>query len=187
VIVLRHLGGAETLQGSTRDHWQKVERAKRLEHRARRVRAGRRRFCTEPGTTCLIASGDPRGVTSELRDALNRSWTHRGRRVSVLVLSTHWSDPAPANVVAEGEIVDPPDEDLLHNEGCAAVKQHATEVLVDLRGVRFIGSAGLNALVRAHDEAECLGCGIAVVGATGLVRRVFEITGLTELFRMDKR
>ena len=105
----------------------------------------------------------------------------------MLELRTHWTDPATANVVAEGEIVDPPDEAQLHDEVCAAVRQHATEVLVDLTGVRLIGSAGLNALVRAHDEAECLGCGIAVVGATGVVRRAFEITSLTELFGMDER
>jgi anti-anti-sigma factor len=107
-------------------------------------------------------------------------------RVLVLDLCTRWSDSATAKVVAKGEIVDPPDEAELHGTICAAVKQRATEVLVDLTAVRFIGSVGLNALVRAHKEAEILGCNVGVVGATGVVRRVFEITTLTELFGMGE-
>jgi len=144
-------------------------------------------------------NGAPDSVRQRLRrvapdpgDAVLRSWKsssdscHEGRPVSVLELRTNWSDSSTAKLVAEGEIVDPPDEAELHDAICAAVKQHATEVLIDLTGVAFMGSVGLNALVRAHCEAKRLGCTVTVVGVSPLVRRVLEVTDLAELFGLDE-
>src|SRR4051812_5829759 len=48
---------------------------------------------------------------------------------------------------------------------------------VDLSGLIFIDSTGTAALQRAHRTAARHGCTLVVTNATGLVRRVFELTG----------
>jgi stage II sporulation protein AA (anti-sigma F factor antagonist) len=68
----------------------------------------------------------------------------------------------------------------------AAAQQRSPDVIVDLSGVTFMDSTGLNALSRAYQQAPP-GGSIRVVGATSIVRRVFEITGLSELLWMPRQ
>jgi len=51
------------------------------------------------------------------------------------------------------------------------------QIEVDLAGLRFIDSTGTAALKRAHRSTARLDCTLVVVHATGLVRRVLELTG----------
>jgi len=53
---------------------------------------------------------------------------------------------------------------------------------VDLRGVAFLDSAGIRALVLCHADAEQLGCRLTVAGPRPDVRRVLDLTGLREHF-----
>jgi anti-anti-sigma factor len=57
----------------------------------------------------------------------------------------------------------------------------ASSVVVDLSALTFIDSSGLTALVHAHNKLTGRGRGFKLVGATGSVQRVFEITGLSRL------
>jgi anti-anti-sigma factor len=57
---------------------------------------------------------------------------------------------------------------------------HGT-VVVDLAGVTFIDSSGLGTLVRARNRLTSEGGGLLVAEPTERVRRLFELTGLTEL------
>ena len=62
--------------------------------------------------------------------------------------------------------------------------QRAPRVIVDLSAVTFLDSAGVNALVGAYHRVPP-GGELRVVGLRPNVRRVFEITGLLELFAVD--
>ena len=56
------------------------------------------------------------------------------------------------------------------------------QVDVDLGGVTFIDSSGLRILIALSDQAAADGRKVVVSGASSPVRRLFEITGLEELF-----
>ena len=63
--------------------------------------------------------------------------------------------------------------------------QRAPRVVIDLSDVTFIDSSGINALVGAwHGVAP--GSTLRLVGLRPNVRKVFEITGLLELFGVDR-
>lgn len=54
-------------------------------------------------------------------------------------------------------------------------------VVVDLRGLTFIDSTGLSALVLARRAATDEGRSLSLFGARGLVRRVFEATEMRDV------
>jgi anti-sigma B factor antagonist len=87
----------------------------------------------------------------------------------------------PPVVVVEGEVADPPDETQLYDAICAAVKDGPIAVHVDLTNVPYLGSVGINALIRASQDASRLGSELTVVAASPLVRQVLEATGCSEL------
>jgi anti-anti-sigma factor len=62
--------------------------------------------------------------------------------------------------------------------------QRSRRVVVDLSGVTFMDSAGVNALVGAYHRVSA-GDELRLVGLRPNVRRVFEITGLLEVFKVD--
>jgi len=53
-------------------------------------------------------------------------------------------------------------------------------VIVDLSRVDFLDSAGIATLVHGRRRADQLGIGFRVVGASGMVRRVLDLTGVWE-------
>jgi anti-anti-sigma factor len=55
-------------------------------------------------------------------------------------------------------------------------------LVIDFGGVTFVDSTGLGALVRIRNEAERHGKRVDLVGVRREVRRVLELTGLSELF-----
>lgn len=55
-------------------------------------------------------------------------------------------------------------------------------LVLDLRGVAFLGSSGLAALVTASDTAEQLGVTLRLVSADHAVLRPLNVTGLTDRF-----
>ncbi|GAA4615307.1 hypothetical protein GCM10023195_67420 [Actinoallomurus liliacearum] len=57
-----------------------------------------------------------------------------------------------------------------------------TEMLLDLTGTRFLDSAGVHIIVRAHGRSTALRVPLsAAIPEEGTVRRVFELTGLSRL------
>ncbi len=66
----------------------------------------------------------------------------------------------------------------------SAAQQGCPDVIVDLSGVTFMDSTGINALLRAHSEAPP-GGSLRVVGAISAVRRVFDIAGVSQLFLLE--
>jgi len=61
------------------------------------------------------------------------------------------------------------------------ISNHTRNVVVDLCGVTFLDSSGLNALIRGQRALAKRQIALRIVApAEGIVRRVFEITQLTE-------
>ena len=54
-------------------------------------------------------------------------------------------------------------------------------VLVDLRGLEFMDSSGLRALLTLHGQASNDGFALGIVPGNPTVQRVFEVTGTVEL------
>lgn len=90
-------------------------------------------------------------------------------------------DPHEAVVVVAGEIDLAVRDDLLNTLREAIRRAEVTRVVVDLSGVSFMDSSGLHVLLTARETAHGSGVGFDVVGATGLARRVLEVTGVLQL------
>ena len=65
------------------------------------------------------------------------------------------------------------------------VEDGTTTVTLDLRGVGFVDSSGLGALVAIHNYAEARGAQLVVQGAPNHVRSLFTLTRLDSLLRVD--
>jgi anti-sigma B factor antagonist len=66
----------------------------------------------------------------------------------------------------------------------AAVRDSVGAFVIDLSGVQFIDSSGLHVLMRARDKLGREDRALAVVCPFGPVRRVFELSGSSELFAL---
>ena len=62
----------------------------------------------------------------------------------------------------------------------------ARRLVVDLLGITFLGSVGLGLLTRAAKRARELGGECVVVSDDPRILRVFEITGLDRVFRIER-
>jgi anti-sigma B factor antagonist len=63
----------------------------------------------------------------------------------------------------------------------AAVDGGANAVAVDLAGVTFLDSTGVNALVQGKRKAESVGAQYRVVGAGGMAARVLKLVGVLDV------
>ena len=85
-------------------------------------------------------------------------------------------------LLASGEI-DAATEPALEQAGSALLAAHdATDLVIDFSAVTFCDSACLRLLLKLRDIAQSTGGSVRVRGATGIVARVFEVTGLGEIF-----
>ena len=57
-----------------------------------------------------------------------------------------------------------------------------TELVIDLFGIQFLGSAGLAVLVETHKSARDRDVGLRLIITTGAVARALTVTGLIDLF-----
>lgn len=64
------------------------------------------------------------------------------------------------------------------------VENGALHLVLDLAELQYISSAGLGSIVRLAKKLNGLGGSVFLSGANGLVREVFEITGLLSIFRV---
>jgi anti-sigma B factor antagonist len=60
----------------------------------------------------------------------------------------------------------------------AAGTDESNDVLVDLSGVTFMDSTGINALLKGRRVADACGRRYRVVGAAGIVHQVLDLTGV---------
>jgi anti-anti-sigma factor len=97
----------------------------------------------------------------------------------VLVLSTR-RDGGRAVVALVGEL-DLHGSDRLTAEVAGALGDQVEVLDLDARGLRFVDSAGLRALLLARGEAERKGVSFQLSEVTAPVRRVIDLAGLTDL------
>jgi anti-anti-sigma factor len=87
-----------------------------------------------------------------------------------------------AIVFVQGEIDMSAGLEIRH--ALSTAQQGSPDVIVDVSGVTFMDSTGINALLRASRQVPP-GGSLRVVGATSAVRRVFDITGVSELLLLE--
>lgn len=66
----------------------------------------------------------------------------------------------------------------------AAAFDQGSFVIVDVSGLSFIDSSGIDELIDAYHVARQRGCGLYVRNGTGVAARVLEITGVGELLAL---
>ncbi|SES17781.1 STAS domain-containing protein [Lentzea albida] len=103
-----------------------------------------------------------------------------GQPVSV---RTGHTGPVPVTSVV-GE-VDTTTDDVIGHEVRVQLATRPEVLVLDLTGVVFMGSSGLNLLVQAQKEATRLGVRLVVVARGGIVRRVLEMTGVDRVVEVQ--
>jgi anti-sigma B factor antagonist len=102
-------------------------------------------------------------------------------------IAVHTDDPSRIVVTVSGEI-DLATRDHLHKSLHAAiaiaVPGHKT-VIVDLSQTSLMDCTGLGVLVQGYQDARLAGICCHLTGATGIVHRVLDLTGVFELFSHD--
>jgi anti-sigma B factor antagonist len=89
------------------------------------------------------------------------------------------SEPAAHRLQVSVEEVDRASVGVLDEQLAAALRDHTGGTLVvDLGAVRFLDSSGIRALIDADRTAARDGGRVNVVGATGVVRRALEVSGV---------
>lgn len=69
----------------------------------------------------------------------------------------------------------------LHDAVTVAVTDgHAAQVIVDLADVTFCDAVGISAIIRARKTATAHAVTVVITNPRGLVRQVFEITGVLD-------
>jgi anti-sigma B factor antagonist len=99
----------------------------------------------------------------------------------LLALSTRTAEDGAVTVTAAGE-VDTFTAPLLRSVLDTQLQRHPTELVIDLSGIQFLGSAGLAVLVETHKSARDRDVGFQLIITTGAVARALTVTGLIDLF-----
>ncbi|MDQ1628267.1 MAG: hypothetical protein QOI54_2011 [Actinomycetota bacterium] len=101
-------------------------------------------------------------------------------------------EPPAASYAGEFSVVRLPEEvDLATSSQVlgsllSTINRGGPHLVVDARDVRFMDSAGINALVRARERIEAMQGSLHVVAASRRLRRLLEITGMERvLHRVD--
>jgi anti-sigma B factor antagonist len=98
----------------------------------------------------------------------------------VITLSTSTEDGV-VTVTVVGE-VDTFTAPVLRSTLDSQLEQSPRELVIDLSGVQFLGSAGLAVLVETQKSARAKEVGLRLIATTRAVTRPLEVTGLIDLF-----
>jgi anti-anti-sigma factor len=67
----------------------------------------------------------------------------------------------------------------------ATCPSDTTKIVFDLTGLTYCDSSGIRALTNAAERCGKLGVEMSVVGAQGVVRRLFEITDVADVLHLE--
>ncbi|MFJ9608468.1 STAS domain-containing protein [Kitasatospora sp. NPDC101176] len=90
----------------------------------------------------------------------------------------------PVRVVSVQGELDRDTADTLRAALAGPGEEDERRIVVDLAGLRFCDSTGLNLLLRARQDTEADGVRLELAGARGVVARLFEITGADTVLRI---
>ena len=99
----------------------------------------------------------------------------------VITLSTSHDGDGTVTVTVVGE-VDTFTAPVLRASLDTQLEQQPTELVIDLCGVQFLGSAGLAVLVETQKSSRARDVGLRLIASTRAVTRPLEVTGLIDLF-----
>jgi anti-sigma B factor antagonist len=99
----------------------------------------------------------------------------------VITLSTTTGEDGVVTVTVVGE-VDTFTAPVLRSSLDTQLEQQPSELVIDLSGVQFLGSAGLAVLVETQKSARSRDVELRLVATTRAVTRPLEVTGLIDLF-----
>ena len=100
--------------------------------------------------------------------------------VTVITLSTSTEDGVvTVKVVGEVDTFTAP---VLRSTLDSQLEQAPSELVIDLSGVQFLGSAGLAVLVETQKSARSREVALRLIATTRAVTRPLEVTGLIDLF-----
>jgi anti-sigma B factor antagonist len=99
----------------------------------------------------------------------------------VITLSTSSGDNGTVTVTVVGE-VDTFTAPVLRSSLDTQLEQSPKDLIIDLSGVQFLGSAGLAVLVETQKTARAKDVGLTLIATTRAVTRPLEVTGLIDLF-----
>ncbi|MGR7026815.1 STAS domain-containing protein [Geodermatophilus sp. URMC 62] len=99
----------------------------------------------------------------------------------VITLSTATGEDGSVTVTVVGE-VDTFTAPVLRSSLDTQLEQQPRELVIDLSGVQFLGSAGLAVLVETQKSARSRDVDLRLVATTRAVTRPLEVTGLIDLF-----
>ena len=104
----------------------------------------------------------------------------------VITLSTSTDSEGTVTVTVVGE-VDTFTAPVLRASLDTQLEQQPSELVIDLCGVQFLGSAGLAVLVETQKSARSRDVGLRLVANTRAVTRPLEVTGLIDLFTIGDK
>jgi anti-sigma B factor antagonist len=99
----------------------------------------------------------------------------------VITLSTQAGEDGRVTVTVVGE-VDTFTAPVLRSSLDSQLEQSPRELIIDLSGVQFLGSAGLAVLVETQKAARTRDVALRLIATTRAVTRPLEVTGLIDLF-----
>lgn len=99
----------------------------------------------------------------------------------VIRLATSSDEAGAVTVTVVGE-VDTFTAPVLRSTLDSQLEQQPRELIIDLSGVQFLGSAGLAVLVETQKSARSRDVGLRLIATTRAVTRPLEVTGLIDLF-----
>jgi anti-sigma B factor antagonist len=67
----------------------------------------------------------------------------------------------------------------------ALCRSDTSKIVFDLTGLTYCDSSGIRALTNAAERCDELGVEMSVVGAHGVVRRLFEITDVADVLHLE--
>lgn len=97
-----------------------------------------------------------------------------------LAVAEHPADGGVVCLAVSGELDLATAAELEQTVATAAARPGVREVRVELSGLSFLDASGIGALSRARTSATRSGVLVRAEGARGVVRRVFELTGVGE-------
>jgi anti-sigma B factor antagonist len=96
--------------------------------------------------------------------------------VSSISTTSHSGMNGVQVLVVEGELDISSSQDF--EAALKPLEEGASTVVIDLRGLDFMDSTGLRAILRSDSRLRSTGKRLALVPGSGPVRRVFRLTGL---------
>jgi anti-sigma B factor antagonist len=93
---------------------------------------------------------------------------------------------ADSYIVALAGELDIGTSDRLEEELDALLESGARRLVVDMLGITFLGSVGLGLLTKAATRARAAGGECVLVSDDPRILRVFELTGLDRVFRIER-